>query len=131
LFSAQFVHGQIMSDFESGFLKYRNQVVNKSDDVFQFDHNSLYSKFDLGYKHKGFKVVTETSIFFHKKELKDVSFSPTFSEFIFTASYSLKNIEIGYEHLCGHPIVNSYSDYNKSIKFAESYEKFFIKIKIR
>lgn len=131
LFCLLVASGQVISEFETGYIKLRNIIVSENDNKIQYDLNSLYSKFYLGYKYKSFKVLTETSIFFNKRDLKTHTFSPTFSEFIFSASYYFKKVEIGYSHLCSHPIISQPSTYNSSIKFYQSYDKIFIKVSIR
>lgn len=127
LFIYSGLSAQFISEFETGYFKYNNQVINEYSNKYSL--NSFYSKFYIGYKYNKFQIKTETSIFFYKKP-DTKTFSPIQSEFIIHFTYTHKNITFGYSHLCSHPVVNNHSDYNDSNKFFESYDKIYIRIKL-
>ncbi len=122
------VSSQIISEFESGILTFNSKTITP-DSQTSYEQNTFYSKFYFGYQYKDFTFLTETDIFFYKKN-SSKSFSPVQSQFLFSLSYDFKNITFGYSHLCSHPISNRYNDNFYRKFFYQSYDKFYIKIKL-
>lgn len=127
LFVSFNLYSQFNSAFESGYRSYHNRLI--TDESNRFHLKSFYSTFYFGYKFHGLKINTETSIYFGKAA-KLHEFSPKYSEFKISFSYTIKNISFSYSHLCGHPIVNNMSDFKKNRIFFESYDRISIRVKL-
>jgi hypothetical protein len=124
LISSQAI-GQIYYSLETGVID--RQIAIRNNDcyaVYNMNKYIMYSDIMFGYKYK--KVHIEFDLMNTFDKSKSVYFKPELIKYDCKIYYKYKNIKIGYEHSCSHPIYNEIISLDKTV-YRASFDKFFIK----